>query len=155
MGRTPTPTNLKILRGNPGQRALNSDEPKPPLADITPPRGLDEIGLAVWEEMAPLLLSMGVFTQADRRVLSRYCLLTEQFQRAVDHVRENGMTQITQTGYSQLSAEGSLVKTLSAELLRIEQQFGMTPASRSTIKVSPHAAAPENPLTAFVKSRSG
>jgi P27 family predicted phage terminase small subunit len=154
MGRTPQPTNLKVIRGNPGQRPLNSSEPQAPPADLTPPEVLDEVGLEVWNEMAPLLSRMGVFTQADRRLLTRYCLLQEQFAHVVKHVRENGMTQLTQTGYSQLTAEGALFKGLPAELLRIEQQFGMTPAARSTLKVS-NAASQENPLAAFISKRSG
>ena len=28
-GRKPTPTNLKVLKGNPGRRPLNKDEPVP------------------------------------------------------------------------------------------------------------------------------
>lgn len=154
MGRHPTPTRLKVIRGNPGQRPLNEQEPDAPPADLTPPAGLDERGLEVWTEMAPLLHRMGVFTQADRLLLTRYCLLQEQFSHVVKHVRENGMTQLTQTGYSQLTAEGALFKSLPAELLRIEQQFGMTPASRSTLKVS-NAATEENPLASFITKRGG
>ena len=153
MGRHPTPTNLKIIRGNPGQRPLNSAEPQAPPADLTPPAVLSDLGLEVWNEMAPLLVRMGVFTQADRFLLTRYCLLQEQFANVVKHVREHGMTQLTQTGYSQITAEGSLFKTLPSELLKIEQQFGMTPAARTSIKVS-NASSPENPLAAFISKRS-
>lgn len=152
MGRPPVPTSLKVLRGNPGQRAINADEPKPPPADISPPARLGGAALDKWNEIAPLLSGMGVFTQADRSVIERYCLLHEQWLHVVKHVQENGMTQLTQTGYSQLTAEGSLFKTLPAELMRIEQQFGMTAAARSTMKVS-NAAAPEDPLEAYIKSR--
>ena len=95
---------------------------------------------------------MGVFTQIDRMTLTRYCLLSEQFEAVVKHVREHGMTQLTQTGYSQLTAEGALFKSLPAELLRIEQQFGMTPASRSAIKVT-DAGTAEDPLEAYIQSR--
>jgi P27 family predicted phage terminase small subunit len=95
---------------------------------------------------------MGVFTQADRGVIERYCLMHEQWLHVVKHVQENGMTQLTQTGYSQLTAEGSLFKSLPAELMRIEQQFGMTAAARSTMKVS-NAPAAEDPLEAYIKSR--
>lgn len=154
MGRTPSPTRLKIIRGNPGQRPLNDAEPRPPAADLTPPVGLDDSGLAIWEEMAPILHRMGVFTLADRHLLTRYCLLQEQFAHVVKHVREHGMTQLTQTGYSQLTAEGGLFKSLPAELLRIEQQFGMTPASRSAMKVS-NANTEENPLASFIQNRGG
>jgi P27 family predicted phage terminase small subunit len=152
MGRIPTPTSLKVLRGNPGQRPINTDEPKPPAADLTPPARLDGPALEKWEEIAPLLASMGVFTQADRGIIERYCLLWEQWLYVVKHVKEHGMTQMTQTGYSQLSAEGTLFKSLPAELMKIEIQFGMTAAARSTLKVS-GASAPDDPLEAYIKSR--
>lgn len=152
MGRPPIPTSLKVLRGNPGKGPLNTSEPKPPAADPTPPSGLSEYGLSIWNQTVPVLIRMGVFTQADRLTLTRYCLLHEQFDHVVKHVREHGMTQLTQTGYSQLTAEGALFKSLPAELLRIEQQFGMTPAARSAIKVT-DAATPEDPLEAYIQSR--
>jgi hypothetical protein len=153
MGRPPTPTSLKILRGNPGCRPINSDEPTPPVADTTAPSCLDVVGLEKWNEIAPLLAGMRVFTQIDRSLLERYCILHEQWVAVSKHVREQGMTQITSTGYSQITAEGALFKSLPGELLRIEQQFGMTPAARSTMKVN-SAAAKENPLTAYISKRS-
>lgn len=152
MGRIPTPTSLKVLRGNPGQRPINEEEPRPPTADVAPPPRLTGEALAKWQEIAPLLASMGVFTQADRGVIERYCLMHEQWLHVVKHVQENGMTQLTQTGYSQLTAEGSLFKSLPAELMRIEAQFGMTAAARSTMKVS-NAPTAEDPLEAYIKSR--
>lgn len=152
MGRHPTPTNLKILRGNPGQRALNADEPIPPPASLAPPRNLTGLALEKWEEMSELLLGMGVFTQADRHPLERYCLMYEQWTNLERHCREHGYTQITSTGYSQITAEATLIKSLRSDMLSIERQFGMTPAARSTIKTS-GAATPENPLASFIQKR--
>jgi P27 family predicted phage terminase small subunit len=152
MGRHPVPTAIKLARGNPGQRPINSDEPTPPPADCTPPATLSEVGIEKWVELTDLLTKMGVFTLADRSAVERYCLIHEQWMHVVKHVRENGMTQITQTGYSQLTAEGSLFKSLPSDLLKLEQQFGMTPAARSSLKVA-DAAAPADPLDAYIKSR--
>lgn len=152
MGRHPVPTAIKIARGNPGQRPINTDEPVPPAADLTPPDTLSEVGVEKWTELTALLTRMGVFTQADRSAIERYCLIHEQWMVVAKHVREHGMTQITQTGYSQLTAEGSLFKSLPADLLKIEQQFGMTPAARSSLKVA-DAAAPADPLEAYIQSR--
>jgi P27 family predicted phage terminase small subunit len=153
MGRPPTPTSIKILRGNPGNRPLNGDEPAPPDADLSPPPCLDGVALEKWNEIAPLLAKMGVLSQADRSLLTRYCVLHEQWVVVSKHVREHGMTQLTSTGYSQITAEGTLFKSLPGDLLRIEQQFGMTPAARSTLKVN-SAAAKENPLAAYIAKRS-
>jgi len=152
VGRPPVPTAIKITRGNPGQRPINTDEPIPPAADLTPPDTLSEVGVGKWNELTALLTRMGVFTQADRSAIERYCLIHEQWMVVAAHVREHGMTQITQTGYSQLTAEGSLFKSLPADLLKIEQQFGMTPAARSSLKVA-DAAAPADPLEAYIQSR--
>jgi P27 family predicted phage terminase small subunit len=152
MGRHPTPTNLKIIRGNPGQRALNADEPQPPAASLTPPRNLEGLALEKWEEMSVLLSRMGVFTQADRHPLERYCLMYEQWTNLERHCREHGYTQVTQTGYSQVTAEATLIKSLRADMLSIERQFGMTPAARSTIKAS-GASTSENPLASFIERR--
>ena len=152
MGRPPVPTSLKILRGNPGNRPISHAEPLPPAASPDPPPGLGEVALARWNEVAPLLLAMKVFTAADRPALERYCLVYEQWAKCHDHVREHGMTQVTQSGYSQVTAEGGMFKSLLGELLSFERQFGMTPAARATLTV-PDAAAPTNPLVAYLQGR--
>jgi P27 family predicted phage terminase small subunit len=152
MGRPPIPTAISIARGNPGKRPININEPQPPPADCTPPETLSDVGVEKWLELTDLLTKMGVFTLADRSAIERYCLLHEQWMIVVKYVRENGMTQVTQTGYSQLTAEGSLFKSLPGDLLKLEQQFGMTPAARSSLKVTDAAAAPD-PLDAYIKSR--
>lgn len=152
MGRPPVPTAIKLVRGNPGCRPINQDEPKPPQADLTPPAVLDGLALEKWTEMTALLSGMGVFTQADRHPLMRYCMMFDQWAALEKHCKEHGSTQITSTGYSQVTAEATLAKSLRKELLEIERQFGMTPASRSSMKVS-SASAPQNPLAAFAESR--
>jgi P27 family predicted phage terminase small subunit len=103
--------------------------------------------------MAALLSGMGVLTQADRQTLTRYCMMHEQWDAMERHCREHGSTQITSTGYSQITAEATLAKSLRKELLEIERQVGMTPAARSSMKVAPSASAPQNPLAAFAQSR--
>lgn len=113
---------------------------------------LDGVALDKWNEMVGLLSSMGVFTQADRTTLERYCLMYDQWSTLQQHFKENLRTQLTQTGYSQVTAEATLEKQLRSDMLAIERQFGMTPAARSTIKVS-GAAQTQDPLTAFISSR--
>ena len=57
-GRKPTPTDIKVLRGNPGHRPLNADEPQLPTvqADVfdTPPVELtgDAAASAEWAARA-------------------------------------------------------------------------------------------------------
>lgn len=54
-GRPPKPTHLKVIAGNPGKRALPTNEPQPELRDLEPPRDLDEDEQREWDRIAPLL----------------------------------------------------------------------------------------------------
>jgi len=152
MGRHAIPTAIKRVRGNPGCRPLNDAEPDPGEADLTPPKSLSKVGVAKWNNIAPLLQGMRVLTAADVPTLERYCLIHEQWVKILDHVRDHGMTQLTATGYSQITAEGTLFKSLPGELLAIERQFGMTPAARSSLRIE-SAAPPADPLEAYIKTR--
>ena len=41
-GRKPVPTRLKVIRGNPGKRALNKNEPQPAGELADPPDWMSE-----------------------------------------------------------------------------------------------------------------
>lgn len=152
MGRHRVPTAINLTRGNPSKRPINTQEPKPPAGDMAPPAGLDGLAGEKWVEMVALLSGMGVYTAAERSTLQRYCLMWEQWWGFEKHCKENGCTQLTQTGYSQVTAEATLCRALRSDLLSIERQFGMTPVARVAIKVT-HASAPEDPLEAYLKIR--
>jgi len=60
MARPTIPTAIKVCRGNPGKRAINIHEPKPPPAALSPPAILGDAGVEKWNDIAPLLSRMGV-----------------------------------------------------------------------------------------------
>ncbi len=65
-GRKPVPTALKVVRGNPGKRALNTREAEPaPPATLTPPDWLAEDAKREWADKAPMLHRLGLLTEAD------------------------------------------------------------------------------------------
>ena len=65
-GPNPTPTAIRILRGNPGRRALPKDEPKPEAArSLDPPAWLDDAARAEWIDKAGMLDRLGLLTEAD------------------------------------------------------------------------------------------
>lgn len=72
-GRKPDPTPLKLLRGNPGRRALNIHEPKPERGAPAPPEWLDPIALEEWNRVVPILDKIGLLTKVDGFVLEAYC----------------------------------------------------------------------------------
>jgi phage terminase small subunit len=72
-GPRPIPTELKILRGNPGKQKLNAAEPVPPADGIAMPLHLGEVAAARWRELLPMLQATRVMTRADVEALARYC----------------------------------------------------------------------------------
>ena len=65
MPTIPKPTALKVLQGNPGKRAINHNEPKPPMEPVTPPDWLPDEGKTIFYELAAVLKPMHVLTVAE------------------------------------------------------------------------------------------
>jgi phage terminase small subunit len=125
-GTKPKPTTLKLLAGVHPYR-VNGSEPIAPAGIPDPPGYLDGRALELWQELAPMLASMGVLTLADRHALA---LLCDSYSRW----REKPADDRRRTEFRRLLAE-----------------FGLTPSSRSSIKVAP--APPEDRLAEFLKQR--
>jgi P27 family predicted phage terminase small subunit len=138
-GVKPQSTVLKLLRGNPGKRALNKLEPQPARDAIVPPAYLVGPSLDKWNEVLPGLLATGVVTNADIETLARYCTMYEQFLFCLAEIRA-GRDQIPvndpETGELlsiKSTPAGLNMHKLAASMLRIEQEFGLTPSARSGI----------------------
>ena len=67
-GRTPKPTRLKMLTGNPGKRALNGNEPRPEAAIPECPAELGPVARTEWDRLAGELAALRLLTNLDRAV---------------------------------------------------------------------------------------
>ena len=75
-GRKPTPTVLKMFRGNPGKRPINPDEPQPDrLEAACPPELTDEDACAEWHRTIVPAIRTGQITAADRVIAIAHCEL--------------------------------------------------------------------------------
>lgn len=137
-GRKPTPTNLKILRGNPGKRPLNTSEPRYPDGSLEIPEELRELphACAEWARVAPQLLTAGVYKMVDRTALILYCTSFQHYMDAERDIREKG-AYISFKGAPKLNPAFRVVEKSFIQLRSFLSEFGMTPASRS--KLSPNA----------------
>ena len=117
-GRPPTPTALKLLRGNPGKRPLNDSEPKPALGAEVPPfvRGFPDF-LAEWKRHSARLTRYGLLTEIDDDALGVLCVLSVKFREMVA-----------------ADAAASALANVSRELRALWSRFGMTPADRARVK---------------------
>jgi P27 family predicted phage terminase small subunit len=142
-GRKPTPTTLKLLRGNPGKRALNMNEPKLTPELPQPPGFLQGVALEEWHRIAPLLHGAGLLTALDAEALAVGCQSYANFVEATEKIRERGTVVV----YEGRPMPNPYLRVMNAALqqwTRMLIEFGMTPSSRSRVKVpeAPKAADP-------------
>ncbi len=148
------PTKLRLLRGDARKEGPKPLEPQPPADGVAPPEWLSGSALAKWHQLAPMMEAIGVLTDADVDALARYCALHEQFLKYLEQVRR-GLDVLVirddagKVRYMQVAPAASLLSKTAAAMLKLEQEFGLTPASRTGIEVNRGTANESNPLAAF------
>jgi len=147
------------MRGNPGKRPLNPDEPKPKRATGRAPRGLGIEGGRFWRKYAPALAALGVLTEVDEPALRMAAEHFEVAVRAAQELREpapvldeqgapvvdaDGRPETTLPGLTIDGRDGAkkhpllqVLRDSSAALRSYLVEFGMTPSSRSRLRVEP------------------
>lgn len=153
--RGPRPEPTQILRMKGSWRANSREaEPIPPAGPIRCPAWIPQEAKTAWRVIAPMLQEMGVLTKADRNALTRYCVLWSRW-RAAEEVIHKGQTIPIKNAKGELVdvkmiPQVKLASELSGQLLRLEQEFGLTPSARTRIHAEQHKAA--DPLGAFAAS---
>jgi P27 family predicted phage terminase small subunit len=151
-GWKPTPTALKVLRGNPGKRPLAADEPQPPAAHLTPPAWLGDLARAHWEETAPILAAHGLLTVLDVPAWSLACTAWSHLQAMGRLVEQDGATVPTAREGAKSHPAARLMQTWADAYLKVAREFGMTPSAR----VHLHVARPEpDELDRFLQGKPG
>lgn len=149
-GPRPLPTALKRARGNPGKRKLNDAEPElPPVGDLEPPEGLGGPGLAEWKRLASTLTSSGVLTEGDVTLFENYCRALTDLRRFEVKARKAGPELAIAKGFA-----GMVVK-LRAQVTQLQAQIGLTPSSRSGVKVTKPKGAADRLREEFFGIRGG
>lgn len=134
---------IKEAAGNPGRRKLNEHEPIVPPGVPPPPKWLRAPGREHWFALAPTLVAMRVLTLADATTFGRYCQVLARYIELDRFLMRKGAAGTT---YAIKDAEGKVryiaempqateFRRLHEILLRLEREFGLTPAARSAIKV--------------------
>lgn len=134
-GRKPTPTTLKLLKGNPGHRPINDAEPKPAKAakPPAPPRGMNHRAKTHWRKLAKQLHATGLLTVIDEDALARYCNLHVLLRDAQRTIEKQGFTTISDRGNEVQHPAVMVADKCISQLNRLAAEFGMTPSSRSRV----------------------
>ena len=161
-----TPTALKVLRGNRSkedldERMKHEPDPDPVCPNQEPPEYLEGESLKKWNEVFPIAQRMRVMTEADVETLGRYCELWSQWLSCLKRIRKDGLYQAyyeinKKTGEKvlkchQVAPWASESKAASDKLLRLEQEFGFTPSSRTSLKVD--KVEPKDTISSYLSNR--
>ena len=132
-GRKPTPTALKLLRG---QTARNSAlEPKPPAGVPECPPDLDDIAKRQWNSLAAVLSPMGCLTTADATSLKILCAALSRYDRATKAMASEGEVVEHDKQGRIRNPWLQVLREAEATIDKISTKFGMTPMDRTRIKV--------------------
>lgn len=156
MARTPKPTNLKLVTGNPGKRPLNKQEPDPEyLADLTAPEYLSPGAKSIWDQVAPKLRESRLLTVVDVPILGMLCESLFEYRRSTVHCSKSPLSKSKKAASEveseepdgevkskktsgEVLSQWKIVQSMSLkQVMMIAREFGMTPAARTKIQVQP------------------
>lgn len=155
-GRKAVPTALKVLRGNPGKRPLNSDEPRVSSRIPSPPRHLTAEALEEWRRVVGALHEAGILSEIDRGTLSAYCQAYGRWVAAEESLKSAAAADPVSGGLTLTTSYGNIVQNplvgvsskAAAAMVKYAAELGMTPAARSRIKATPPDE--EDPAEAYL-----
>jgi len=143
MGRKAQPTQLKVVRGNPGKRPLNDSEPQLDITIPDAPDFLSDTAKEHWSDIVIHLHDARIMTALDADALSLYCEAYSRWVEANEKIKLHGMVVKSPSGYPMQTPYLSVSNKAFDQMKSIMVEFGMTPSSRSKIQVSkPEATNP-------------
>ena len=135
-GRKPKPTNLRLLHGNPGKRAIPKDEPQLAVKIPPAPRTLCKAGKREFRRMAKVLAEMRVMTVADRDALELYAANYVRRLDALERVEAEGMVvYVGENAYPMPNPFLTIAQKCEKDMIKILAEFGCTPSSRTRVKI--------------------
>ena len=142
-GRKPKPTAVKLLSGNPGKRAINRSEPRPQIELPPAPEHLGDDEKRKWAAVVKELHPLGLVTTVDKDALAMYCVIYVRWMKAERMVREKGEIIKTAAGNIIQNPYLAIANRALDQLNKLGAEFGMTPSSRSRVKVDLPSAESE------------
>ena len=152
-GRKPLPSNVVRLRGNPGKRRLNDAEPRPVATTPSCPACLGDEARKEWKRLAKELAGLGLLSRVDRAMLAAYCQAHALWLEAVRSLNRYGTMVKSPNGSPMQSPYLAVANKQVDIMVRIAAEFGMTPSSRTRIRVGDRT--PDDPFETFLEQRHG
>lgn len=134
-GRKPTPTAVKVLRGNPGRRPVDiTGEPRPDSSIPHCPAHLNDEAKREWRRMVKKLHEAGLFTYIDKAALAMYCQAWGRWVEAEEKLEKHGSIMKTKNGNLIQNPYLAVANRAMKQLKEMAAEFGMTPSARTRVK---------------------
>lgn len=147
------PTTLKLLRGNPGKRRLNPDEPRPTALPLDAPEEIadDAVARAEWERTIVPAIEIGLVTVADRVMAIGHCVLFAQWRAEREMAASVPPVVPVGRNHYLVPHPARVAANRTLQLLRaIDAELGFTPASRSRVTADPRARRQSTRVESFM-----
>jgi P27 family predicted phage terminase small subunit len=140
-GRKPLPRKFHILNGTDRPCRRNENEPVPDeFPDIPkPPAHLSKTAKKEWKRMSKVLHASGLLTQLDYSQFAIYCQAWGRWVDAEKKITETSMVVKTANGNPINNPYMNIANTAMRDCHKFLSEFGMTPSSRTKIKIDNQA----------------
>ena len=137
-GPMPKPLALALLTGSKRGRRRAKHAPKPDLTTPEQPQWATEEARLCWEHNSAMLGAMGLLSRTDQALLVRYCQTWGRWVEAEKFLAQRGATYPLRDESGKVRClqqwpQVSIANKLSQQLLRMEQDMGLTPAARARL----------------------
>ena len=149
-GPSAEPTNLKVLKGNPGKRPLNENEPKPAPSlpekptwmklkyykvDETKDRDILKYANEFWDKNTQKLFDLGLLTDIDEESYAIICVSYGEWVYCQIKSIIIGAAVEYESGHVQQHPYAIRADKAYKKYKGMAQEFGLTPSSRTAIEV--------------------
>ena len=138
VGRKPAPTHLKLVKGNPGKRRLNENEPKPRRERVSAPAHVSDKARETWGYVSAILDGMGILTRPDALALEMLCEAYADYLAARSELKAFGSNY-----YETVNGQGGIMHRAHPAVAVMQDadrrikawlaEFGMTPSARTRV----------------------
>lgn len=139
-GPPPTPTALKLLRGNPGGRPLPEAEPAYAVRLPVPPAELTAEAKRVWRREGRRLVGSRVMTSADAAAFAAFCSAYARWLELSAMLNRTGLVLKDERLGIRMNPLVQGLRDAQADYLRAAVEFGLTPSSRTRVHAAPAAS---------------
>ena len=137
-GPRPTPTVLKLMRGNPGKRPINRGELRPTSAPTCPDPPGFVTGYAAdeWRRVAPELHRNGLLTVLDETIFAVYCVTYGRWRLAEEMLAAEDLVAAGSTRNKVVNPILRIAVEAARDVIRYGNEFGLTPSARARVRAA-------------------